>query len=72
MQRGSSWDQASILWSTGRQFLSQKELAVSADDMQTEEKQRHQEMILLGFHRNTANRQRLILNDTFILGGFKT
>lgn len=67
MPRGSSSDQASILRSTGRQFLSLKGLAVSADDMQTEGKQRHPEVILLWLHRNTANRQRLILNDTFKL-----
>lgn len=67
MQRGSVWDQASILWSTRRRVLSQKGLAVSADDMQTEGKQRHQEVILLWLHRNAANRQRLILNDTFVL-----
>lgn len=47
MQRGSSWDQASMVLSTGRQFLSQRGHAIPADKMQTEGKQRHQEVILL-------------------------
>lgn len=49
MQRGSSWDQASVLLSTGRQFLSQRVHAVSADKMKTGGKRG----ILLWLHRQT-------------------
>lgn len=52
---------------TGRQFPSQKGLAVSADDTQTEGKQRQQEEILLWLHRNTGSKQTLILKWHFYI-----